>query len=64
MMGYLTCPVCSLTVPEPPPRSPGPRTCVRCRLVRGSRIVLERVDELPRLKRGSTPQSRQSGRTE
>jgi hypothetical protein len=40
---YLKCPECSLTIPEPP-RLFAPRSCARCRLVKGERIPLERVE--------------------
>jgi hypothetical protein len=43
---YLTCPACSLTIPEPPGLF-APRTCARCRLVKGERVVLERVELRP-----------------
>jgi hypothetical protein len=41
---YLKCPECSLTIPEPP-KLFAPRSCARCRLVRGARVPLEHVDE-------------------
>jgi hypothetical protein len=41
---YLMCPACSLTIPEPPTLF-APRSCARCRLVRGERVRLERVED-------------------
>jgi hypothetical protein len=40
---YLMCPACSLTIPEPPNLF-APRSCARCRLVKGERVRLERVE--------------------
>lgn len=45
-MSYLMCPACSLTIPEPP-RLFAPRSCARCRLVKGEHVELERVEERP-----------------
>jgi hypothetical protein len=42
-VSYLKCPQCSLTIPEPP-RPFAPRSCARCRLVKGIRVQLERVE--------------------
>ena len=42
-MSYLKCPECSLTIPEPP-KLFAPRSCARCRLVKGRQVSLERVD--------------------
>ncbi len=45
-MSYLMCPACSLTIPEPRGAF-APRSCARCRLIRGERVALERVDSPP-----------------
>ena len=42
-MPYLKCPECSLTIPEPP-KLFAPRSCARCRLVKGTRVPLEQVE--------------------
>jgi endogenous inhibitor of DNA gyrase (YacG/DUF329 family) len=41
-VSYLKCPECSLTIPEPPTLF-APRSCARCRLVKGRQVALERV---------------------
>jgi hypothetical protein len=43
-VSYLKCPECSLTIPEPPTRLFAPRSCARCRLVKGRQVPLERVE--------------------
>lgn len=42
-MSYLKCPECSLTIPEPP-RLFAPRSCARCRLIKGLQVPLEQVE--------------------
>jgi hypothetical protein len=43
---YLICPACSMTIPEPP-KLFAPRSCARCRLVKGDWVRLERVERRP-----------------
>jgi hypothetical protein len=43
-VSYLKCPECSLTIPEPP-RLFAPRSCARCRLVKGQQVPLEQVED-------------------
>jgi len=53
---YLVCPACSLTIPEPPGLF-APGSCARCRLVRGERVPLERIDQRPE----ASPKAKPSG---